>query len=254
MARRREGVAETSEAESSLTAAMGSGSMGSRARFARRGLDQCPEGDPATRVLLMRQLYLAHFEGRRFTEALAVAREATKLGELTDVCRQDAARACLALGDIPGALAELRLASRIAPPSRRAFHLWSLGSLLLLSGRPVEAVAVLERAARWGTADKPLFRAQQLLARMASGEVAAPRALRAAYERLASAACGHGYGEFVLGELAYHLGEDDIAAELLGGFVERVGSGRVALAVGLGAELHRAEELLGHLMRRRPCP
>jgi tetratricopeptide (TPR) repeat protein len=201
--------------------------------------------------MLLRQLYLSHMESSHFTEALAVAREASALGVLPDAARQDVARASLALGDLESAIVELRLAGREAPASRRAFHLWSLGSLLWLCGREGEAVAVLERAARWGTRDKPLYRAQLLLARLESGESVLPSQLRSSYETLAEADCGHGYGEFVLGVLAFRLGDAPVAAELLGGFVDRVSTGRRALAVGLGAELRRAEELLGQLSRRR---
>jgi hypothetical protein len=55
---------------------------------------------------------------------------------MADVARQDAARACLGLGDEQRAIQHLRLASRVSPPARRAFHLWTLGSVLYLNGKP----------------------------------------------------------------------------------------------------------------------
>ena len=87
-----------------------------------------------------------------------------------DVARQDAARAYLGLGQRERALEHLRLASRVSPPARRAFHLWTLGTVLYLTGRNKEAAGALGRAARWGTTDKPLYLAQEALARRAAGE------------------------------------------------------------------------------------
>lgn len=140
-----------------------------RAKYARRGL---AEGrlDTTTRAMLLRQLYLAHMEGRRFAMALAAAREMVPLGVLEDVARQDVARAHLALGEVGHAVEEIRVASRVSPPSRRAFHLWTLGSVLYLHGRAGDAAAVFARAARWGTHDKALYLAQRALALVASGQ------------------------------------------------------------------------------------
>ncbi len=97
----------------------------------------------------------------------------------------------------------LRLASRVSPPTRRAFHLWTLGTVLYFSGRYAEAIGALSRAARWGTTDKPLYRGQLVLARLSAGEPANTAGqVGAARERLEESACGQGYGQFVLGELA----------------------------------------------------
>lgn len=220
---------------------------GLRAKYAKRGLAWPGRVDPTTQVMLLRQLYLSHMEGRRFEEALDVAAQMVGLGVMVDVARQDAARACLGLGQRERAVSHLRLASRASPPSRRAFHHWTLGSVLYLSGDLAGAIGALERAARWGTTDKPLYEAQLALAKLAAGET--PGDLRGLRERLAEAPCGQGYGQFVLGELAHRAGDARAARRYLDGFVRRTTSGRVALAVALEAEIARARELLADLKR-----
>ncbi len=214
-----------------------------RAKYARRGLESSDKLSRTTRAMLLRQLYLSHMEGRRFAEALDVAEQMVRLDVMPDVARQDAARACLGLGDRELAIAHLRLASRVSPPSRRAFHLWTLGSVLYLAGRHREAIGALGRASRWGTTDRPLYQAQLALSRSASGEDISQE-LPALRERLAEAACGQGYGQFVLGELAHAAGDWDAARDYLRGFVKRSTGGRVALAVALEGEISRARALL----------
>ena len=73
-------------------------SAAARAKYARRGLQSPGRLDSTTRTMLLRQLYLSHMEGRRFAEALAVAKKMVDLRVMPDVARQDAARACLAFG------------------------------------------------------------------------------------------------------------------------------------------------------------
>jgi tetratricopeptide (TPR) repeat protein len=192
--------------------------------------------------MLLRQLYLSLMEDQRFAEALEMARQMVALDVMQDVARQDAARACLGLSDIEGAVQHLRLASRVSPPARRAFHLWTLGTVLYLNGRAEAAVPALARAVRWGTRDKPLYRAQLALAERQCGQSTPD--LRDLYDKLLGVPCGRGYGRFVLGELAYHLGEHVASRECLEEFIERTTSGRVALAVALDGELRRARELL----------
>jgi tetratricopeptide (TPR) repeat protein len=200
--------------------------------------------------MLLRQLYLAHMEGRRFEEALSAADEMVTLAIMPDVARQDAARACLGLDRVEQAIEHLRIASRVSPASRRAFHLWTLGSTLYLSGRPGEATGALSRAARWGTTDKPLYQGQLALARLAAGERV--RGIKQLRERLADAPCGQGYGQFVLGELCYREGDHDAARRYLEGFVRRTMAGRVALVVALRAEVARAREILAQMDTSQP--
>jgi len=221
---------------------------GTRAKYAERGLAHRGSLDRTTRTMLLRQLYLSHMEGKRFADALAIAEQMLEGAVMPDVARQDAARACLGLGDRDGALLHLRIASRVSPPGRRAFHLWTLGSLLFLAGRHREASGALSRAARWGTTDKPLYRAQLALARCASGESVAFETFR---ERLEEAPCGQGYGQFVLGALANEQGDYSAAERYLTTFVRRTTGGRIALVVALSGELAFAKRLLRAIRARR---
>lgn len=221
---------------------------GLRAKYATRGLAH-GSPDETTQALLLRQLYLAHMEAERFGDALQVAEQMVETRVMVDVARQDAARACLGLGDVEGAVLHLRIAGRESPASRRAFHLWTLGSTLYLHGRPREAASVLSRAARWATTGKPLYLAQAALARRAAGDPV--RNLAVFRARLEDASCSQGYGQFVLGELAFHLGDRRRARSHLEGFLHRTNSGRVALAVTLSAEIREATRLLGLITRSR---
>ena len=220
-----------------------------RAKYAERGLSHNGAVDHTTRAMLLRQLYLSHMEGRRFADAHAVALQMLENAVMPDVARQDAARACLGLGDREGALSHLRIASRVSPPTRRAFHLWTLGSVLFLAGQFDEAVGCLSRAARWGTTDKPLYRAQLVLARLAAGESVAN--LSTVRERLEEAPCGQGYGQFVIGALAFEEKNDVLAERYLTLFVQRTTSGRVALEVALSGEVAYARRLLRRIRSRR---
>jgi tetratricopeptide (TPR) repeat protein len=240
------GKASTRSPEAYLHKATHAQTSSDRAKYATRGLAQ-PGLDDTTQAMLLRQLYLAHMEGRRFEIALQVSEKMIELRVLSDVARQDAARACLGLGRPNDAVAHLRVAGRVAPASRRAFHAWTLGSTLYLLGRAPEAVAAFERALRWSTNAKPLYAAQLALAEMAAGDSCSMEQLGELRDALHDAPCGQGYGQFVLGELAVRLGEGDRARQCLEGFIRRTGSGRIALAVGLSAELERAAALLGEL-------
>ena len=215
---------------------------GTRAKYATRGLAISAGLDRTTRALLLRQLYLSHMEARAFSEALVAAEQMIEADIMPDVARQDAARACLGLGERERAIAHLRLASRVSPPARRAFHLWTLGSVLYLMGQHREAAGALMRASRWGTTEKPLYLAQAALARRAAGESGLD--LAALRERLADAPCGQGYGQFVLGELAYQAGDFLAGRQYLRLFIRRITSGRVALQVALSGEVSHARRLL----------
>jgi tetratricopeptide (TPR) repeat protein len=198
--------------------------------------------------MLLHQLHLSYFEERSFVRALEVARQAIELGVLPDVLHQDAARAALAAGDVDAGLVHLRIAARRGPASRRPYHLWSLGSALFLAHRYAEAIAALERATRWGTQDKPLYRAHLALARLATGERIAD--LQPTIDALAAAPTAQGYGQFVLGHLAYVAGARDAARRYLRAFVRRTVSARPALAIALGGELAMARATLAKISVR----
>jgi tetratricopeptide (TPR) repeat protein len=252
MTRARLAAAQATSPELLLRKATLARTSGARAKYAQRGLEQGAALDDTTRTMLLRQLYLSHMEARRFDEARAVAEQMITCDVMPDVARQDAARACLGLGDTDAAIQHLRIASRVSPAARRAFHLWTLGSVLYLNGRPRDAVGALTRALRWGTTDKPLYAAQSALARLAAGE-AIDEGWSALREELADAACGQGYGQFVLGELAFAEGDLDAARRYLSAFLRRTQEGRVALQVALAGETARAAELLQRIRVKSPA-
>jgi tetratricopeptide (TPR) repeat protein len=242
MTQKRPAAAVSTSPELLLQKATLARTADTRAKYAQRGLSHHAPLDHTTRVLLLRQLYLSHMEGRRFADALVVAEQMLETSVMADVARQDAARACLGLGDRDRAVEHLRIGSRVSPPARRAFHLWTLGTVLYLEGRHQEACGALSRAARWGTRDKPLYLAGVALARLAAGEAVTDLAeLR---ERLSEAPCGQGYGQFVLGELCFALDDHAGALRYLRSFLARVTTGRVALQVSLSGEIARARALI----------
>ncbi len=212
--------------EDLLMKATGARTTAARARAARQGLATRQPLDKTTQALLLRQLSLAYYEQEDFVRARQAAAMALELGVLSDVIHQDAARAAVGLGDTETAVRHLRLAARLGPASRRPFHLWTLGSLLFLSHRYAEAGAALERAVRWGTRDKPLYRAHLALTRIAAGERV--EGLQSTIDDLAAVACGQGYGRFVLGHLAYASGTWDVARRYLEAFLTRSDSARGA--------------------------
>lgn len=195
--------------------------------------------------MLLRQLYLSRFETRRFHEAREIALQAVELDVMSDVMLQDAARAALAEGDLDAAVAHLRAAARRGPASRRPFHFWTLGSALFLAHRYAESIAALERATRWGTRDKPLYRAHLALARIAGGESVSD--LQDTITALAEAPCGQGYGRFVLGHLAYAAGEWNAARRYLEAFVKRTEGARPAMSVALQPEVRMARATLSKM-------
>jgi tetratricopeptide (TPR) repeat protein len=216
-----------------------------RALWARRGLACRGPLDRTTQAMLLRQLYLAYFEEERFARASKISDQIVDLHVLPDVAHQDAARVKQALGDMEGAIAHLRLAIRLGPPSRRAFHWWTLGSLYYLIDAQEKAIAVLGRAARWGTTDKPLYQAHLALAQIAAGKPAPD--LGTLIDRLAHVPSGNGYGRFVLGQMAFHARRWEDARRWLEAFVQRSSSGRRAMAIALRGEIASAQQTLARL-------
>jgi tetratricopeptide (TPR) repeat protein len=242
------------KAEDLLRQATLAESAGARAKYATRGLEKAGS-DRTMRAMLLRQLYLSHMESERFDKASEIARAAVELGVMADVACQDLARAFLGLGRHREAVEQLRRASRIGPASRRAFHLWTLGTVLYFRQEYAGASVALARAVRWGTTARPLYEAQLALARLGAEPEelsVASAGLAEARQALEAAACGQGYGRFVLGELAYRQGDRDAAVRYLEEFVQRADGGRVALRVGLTAELTRARDLLRLLHLEEP--
>jgi tetratricopeptide (TPR) repeat protein len=231
--------------EELLQRAMAASTPRARALWARRGLAARRRIHRTTQSMLLRQLYLAHYEARRFEKALEIAEQMRTLDVLPDVAHQDAARAAQALGDVEAAAGHLRLAARVGPAKRRAFHWWTLGSLYFLAGRHDEAISALTRAARWGTTDKPLYQGHLAVVRCARGEEVPE--LPALIDRLIEAPSGQGYGRFVLGCLAYYGHRWEDARRWLSAFVARSEGGRAALALSLEGEIALARATLAQI-------
>jgi len=239
------GSARGTTAEDFLERAIQASSSRARGLWARRGLSLRGPIDRTTHSMLLRQLYLAHYEARRFAQALVVSRQLLELGVLADVAHQDAARAMHAMGDIDGAAGQLRLAARVSPAHRKAFHWWTLGSIFFIAGRHREAASALERASRWGTGDRPLYQAHLAVVECAQGK--RRRDLPALIERLAEVPSGRGYGRFVLGQMAFYQGLQDEARQYLNAFLRRSTGGRPAMAIALEGEIAAARRLLAEL-------
>ncbi len=223
-----------------LEKALMADSARARAKYATRGLSH-PSLEVDTQAMLLRQLYLAHLESERFDEARAVAEQAIALGVLVEPAYHDAARACIAVGDLRGAVGHLRMASRRAPAHRRSLHLWTLGRVLFFEGRYSEALAAFTRALRWATENQALYRAHVALARRHRGEDVD---LRLAYEALGASSPLPLYAEFLGAQLLRFLGEPRLAITLLRQFLKQVADAPLEVSVGLLAEVRLARSWL----------
>jgi tetratricopeptide (TPR) repeat protein len=232
-------------AEEWLKRAMQARSSSERMKSARLGLATKGMLDKTTQAMLLRQLYLALFEDLAFKEAYEVAVQACELGVLADVLMQDASRAALANHDLEAALKHLRGAARNGPASRKPFHQWTLGSILFLAQRYDESIRALSQASRWGTRDKPLYRAHLALAKIAAGQRADN--VSEIFRELAEAPCGQGYGRFILGHLAYAANERAVAKRYLESFVKRTKAAPSLQAIALKGELQMSEATLAKM-------
>jgi len=230
-----------------LERALSAATPRARGLWARRGLALPVRIDRTTKAMLLRQLYLAYYEERRFQKAADVAEQLISTAVLPDVAHQDAARAKHALGDVEGAAGHLRLAARIGPATRKAFHWWTLGSVYYLAHRYDEAIAAISRAARWGTTDKPLYQGHLAVALCASGQRVPD--LSVLIDRLADAPAGQGYGRFILGQMAFYAGREAEARRHLEAFVRRSSTGRAALGIALEGEIQVARRTLAGLSK-----
>ena len=224
-------------AEELLRLALGAPSSAERARLATLGLGQA-DIDLDTQYLLLRQLYLARFAERQYRRAAELAGQMLATGVLSDLAHHDAARALQALADLPGAIAAQRLAARAAPPGRRSFHYWSLATLEHFAGDVDGALAALGHGLRWARRDRPLLRAHAAYIRLDAGR-AAP-ALAGAVASLQRAKCREGYGQYLLGMLAWHMGDLPRAVMHLRAFLTRNAEADEAKTATLREELRRA--------------
>jgi len=230
-------AASGSTAEQELLLAIAAPDAGTRAQHALAGLAR-PDIEVDTRYLLLRQLYLARFAERQYRGAVDLARQMVETGTFNDLAHHDAARALQALADLPGAIAEQRLATRAAPPGRRSFHYWSLATLEHFAGDVDGALAALGHGLRWARRDRPLLRAHAAYIRL-DADRAAP-ALAGTIASLQRAKCREGYGQYLLGMLAWHMGDLPRAALHLRAFLTRNADADEAKTATLREELRRA--------------
>ena len=116
-----------------------------------------------------------------------------------------------------------------------------------MAHRYAEAIAALARAVRWGTHDKPLFRAHLALVRIAAGEAITESGVQGAIDELAAAPCGQGYGRFVMGHLAYAAGAWEAARAFLTAFVRRTERAGVLRTLALEQELQMTKATLAKM-------
>lgn len=238
-------VSSSLSAEECLRLALDADDPQQRALWARRGLATAEGIEPDTRVLLLRQLYLAHLDARNFERAAEVAVRTAGLGPLREVAHHDASRAYAAAGQLHEAVAQQRLAARASPPERRSFHYWALGTLLQFGGDPAGATAALRRAERWAQRDRPLLRAHRAWVRLEAGQPV--RQLGLIVADLERSPAREGYGRLLLGMLYRAMGDSRRAAVHLRAFLRRNASAEPGKLAGLCEELRRARMALAEI-------
>ncbi len=242
MTRPRE-AAHAVSAEDCLQRALGAANGPARVRWAQRGLAlDSSELAPDTQVLLLRQIYLAHLEASRFDKAVELAEQMAAIGPLKDVAHHDAARALAAQGELARAVEAQRLAARHAPPERRSFHLWSLATWQHFDGDVAGALRSLEKAQRWAHTDRALIRAHAAYVKL-TADIAVP-SLDRVVDELARSGAREGYGQWLLGMIAYQLGDRRKAAAHLRAFLRRHAAADAPKAITLREELRRARVAL----------
>lgn len=250
------GSGEAQDPSGFLLLALSTRSPDQKRYFARSGLELLKKGpgiaglpstlddedDDELVALLLRQIYLAELEEGNDEAALRLAEQMVDLGTLGDVARQDAARAAVATGDIDVAIGHLRIAARVCPAGRRAFHYAHLGSLLRFDGKIEEAVEAFHKARHWATEDRDLYRAQLALAEAAAGRTNAD--LQELRDCLENEAEQKAYALWVLGELCVLLGDPARGSDYLQQFLERQKSAPRAKSLSLRGEVEHASALL----------
>ena len=115
-----------------------------------------------------------------------------------------------------------------------------------MAHRYPEAIAALTRAERWGTKDKPLYRAHLALARIAGGEPV--EGVQEAIDDLArTPSAVKGTGGSCSGHLAYASGEWTAAKRYLETFVRRTAAARPSMGVALEPEVRMAKATLAKM-------
>jgi tetratricopeptide (TPR) repeat protein len=246
MARQSEVTNDPMDAEQWLGRALRAPAPEGRLSSAEAGLALPPhEIAPDTRVLLLRQAYLAHLEMRQLKRAAEVADQMASVGPLQDVAYNDKARALFASGETPAAIEAQRLAARVAPPARKSFQLFFLATLQCFHGDSEGALVTLSRGLRVAHKDRPLLKAFAAYVELADGK--APEGLAETLAELRAAPCREGYGQFLLGMIAHHMGDRHAAAVHLQAFLDRNAQIDLPKALTLREELRRARMVLAEL-------
>lgn len=215
-------------------------------QWAQRGLALDGDAlDPELQVLLLRQIYLAHVEEDRLGAALEIAAQMAAVGPMRDIALHDRARALWARGEVRAAIEAQRHAARVAPPDRRSFHATGLASMHHFAGESEAALRALERAERWSHRDRPLVRAYRVLVELERDHV--PEGLEGVRRALSASPLREGYGQFLLGMIAYRLGDRRRAAVHLRAFLRKNASADRAKALTLQEELRRARRALADI-------
>jgi serine/threonine-protein kinase len=160
-------------------------------------------------------------------------------------------QAALGRGQLALALTQAAQAREVAVRTLGATHMivHRADSCALVALREAqrydEATRALAQAARWGTRDKPLYRAHLALAKIASG--GRPDNLEETIRELAEAPCGQGYGRFVLGHLAYAAAEWGPAKRYLEAFVRRTAASPPLQAIALAGEVAMSKATLAKM-------
>lgn len=204
--------------------------------------DELEEG----RALVLRASLIEDVAAGRLEAALEKAHAMTRLrGELKDIAHHEEARVLVGLGRESESIGALRLACRASPAPRRSFHHFCLGMALHFQGDADGAIAVLERGRRWAHGDRALVRGALAWARLASGR-AQPR-LTAIVEALAASPSREGYGQLVLGMIAFHTGDTRRATAHLRAFLRRNARLEPTKELSLRSELRAARRALASI-------
>jgi len=240
---RTSSLSAASEVEALLSRAVATHDPAEREELARRALAiDDPTRTPETDFLLLRQLYLVELERDRFDAALAIADAMVKTGRFVDLAHNDRSRAFSARGDANAAIDAQRHALEAAPRERRSFHGFFLATLLHSAGELDDALAVIARAERVAGRDRPLVRALGAYLRLEAG-LAVPR-LSQIVRELSESRSREGYGQYLLGMLAHHIGDRPRATAHLRAFLRRNAAIDRAKLLTLRDELHRARSVL----------
>ena len=233
--------------EDHLRLALRSAEPEARMANAQAGLAFPPEAiEEDTKVLLLRQVYIGQLELHLFRAAIDTAAEMAAVGPLKDIALHDRARVEQATGDVSAAIASQRMAARHAPPERRSFMLWSLATLQHFFGDVEGALGTIDKALLIARDDRALLKAHSAYICLENNE--AVEDLREIRDELRSAKCGEGYGQYILGMIAYEIGDMKSAVVHLQNFLRRNASVDVAKALTLREELRRARLTLAELV------